>query len=207
MRKSLVLARFLATPKVAHWLQRYPPKPLTEATFDKANRRWTVKVWSGRAGEIAPGNGRGRRRPGLAGTDRAAGRVEHGARAGRLLRRQGAERVVGVDPAQRRVLPRARRRAPHPLVAHLRPAGAALVRVLAAVLQPRAHLHERVARGAPARLPARAHLLDRVSWPCLQPGALLAVWVLAALRSFSAGFGSGSTSRRRAASSTSASPA
>ena len=28
------LERFLAHPKVAHWLERYPPKPQTEATFD-----------------------------------------------------------------------------------------------------------------------------------------------------------------------------
>jgi hypothetical protein len=49
------LERFLAYPKVAHWLERYPPKPQTEATFDRATRVWTVKVWSGRAGEIAQG--------------------------------------------------------------------------------------------------------------------------------------------------------
>ena len=49
------LERFLAHPKVAHWLGRYPPKPQTEATFDRATRLWTVKVWSGRAGEIAQG--------------------------------------------------------------------------------------------------------------------------------------------------------
>jgi hypothetical protein len=55
MGKSLVVARFLAYPKVAHWLERYPPKRLTVATFDKATRRWTVKVWSGFAGEIAQG--------------------------------------------------------------------------------------------------------------------------------------------------------
>ncbi len=40
---------------MAHWLARYPPKPQVDATFDKATRRWTVKVWSGLAGEIAQG--------------------------------------------------------------------------------------------------------------------------------------------------------
>jgi hypothetical protein len=46
---------FLAHPKVARWLERYPPKPQTEGTFDTATRAWTVKVWSGKAGEIALG--------------------------------------------------------------------------------------------------------------------------------------------------------
>ena len=51
----MVIAEFLAHPKVAHWLERYPPKPQTDATFDKATQRWTVMVWSGLAGEIALG--------------------------------------------------------------------------------------------------------------------------------------------------------
>lgn len=46
---------FLARPKVARWLDRYPPRPKTDATFDEATRRWTVHVWSGKAGEIAVG--------------------------------------------------------------------------------------------------------------------------------------------------------
>jgi hypothetical protein len=44
---------FLADPKVADWLDRYPPKPQTEATLKDGV--WTVKVWSGAAGEIAQG--------------------------------------------------------------------------------------------------------------------------------------------------------
>jgi hypothetical protein len=44
---------FLDDPKVAGWLKRYPPHPQTEATFKQA--AWTVKVWSGKAGEIATG--------------------------------------------------------------------------------------------------------------------------------------------------------
>jgi hypothetical protein len=44
---------FLADPKVRRWLQRYPPNPVTEATLKDGV--WTVKVWSGKAGEIAEG--------------------------------------------------------------------------------------------------------------------------------------------------------
>jgi hypothetical protein len=47
------IARFLADPKVKAWLERYPPKPTTDATFKDGS--WTVNVWSGRAGEIATG--------------------------------------------------------------------------------------------------------------------------------------------------------
>ena len=49
------IAAFLAFPKVERWLDRYPADPTTDATFDAATRRWTVKVWSGRAGQIALG--------------------------------------------------------------------------------------------------------------------------------------------------------
>ena len=49
------LDRFLAYPKVANWLKRYPRNPSTAATFDTASRTWKVQVWSGRAGEIALG--------------------------------------------------------------------------------------------------------------------------------------------------------
>ena len=55
LTKSAVIAEFLAHPKVAHWLARYPPNPQTQATFDEATQRWTVMVWSGRAGEVALG--------------------------------------------------------------------------------------------------------------------------------------------------------
>ena len=48
-----VIQNFLAYPKVAAWLKRYPPNPVTEATF--AQGVWTVGVWSGKAGEIATG--------------------------------------------------------------------------------------------------------------------------------------------------------
>ena len=48
-------ARFLANPKVAAWLDRYPPDPRTDADFRRDEQRWTVKVWSGDAGQIALG--------------------------------------------------------------------------------------------------------------------------------------------------------
>ena len=51
--KREVIARFLAEPKVHDWLRRYPPSPVTDATF--AQGIWTVNVFSGRAGEIATG--------------------------------------------------------------------------------------------------------------------------------------------------------
>jgi hypothetical protein len=44
---------FLANPKVAAWLTRYPPKPVTEAT--EVDGIWTVDVFYGAAGEIATG--------------------------------------------------------------------------------------------------------------------------------------------------------
>jgi hypothetical protein len=49
------IAKFVADPKVAAWLDRYPPRPTTDATYEAAVGDWTVKVWSGRAGEIALG--------------------------------------------------------------------------------------------------------------------------------------------------------
>ena len=45
----------LAEPKVAGWLERYPPRPTTDATFDADERTWEVHVWSDAAGEIARG--------------------------------------------------------------------------------------------------------------------------------------------------------
>ncbi|MFN8224557.1 MAG: hypothetical protein U0R50_15060 [Gaiellales bacterium] len=39
--------------KVASWLSRYPSKPITAATYDQDRHRWTVRAWSGKAGEIA----------------------------------------------------------------------------------------------------------------------------------------------------------
>ena len=47
--------RLLAVPKVAAWLERYPPGPDTDAELDRRERRWRVDVWSGEAGEVARG--------------------------------------------------------------------------------------------------------------------------------------------------------
>jgi hypothetical protein len=55
LTESIVVARFLESPKVVRWLDRYPPHPETDATFDRASRQWTIHVWSGKAGEIALG--------------------------------------------------------------------------------------------------------------------------------------------------------
>jgi hypothetical protein len=53
LAEGKALALFLADPKVEAWLDRYPPKPQTEATFKGGS--WTLKVWSGKAGEVATG--------------------------------------------------------------------------------------------------------------------------------------------------------
>jgi hypothetical protein len=44
---------FLLDPKVKSWLERYPPKPSTDASYKDG--QWTVNVFSGAAGEIATG--------------------------------------------------------------------------------------------------------------------------------------------------------
>jgi hypothetical protein len=51
--KSQAIRLFLAYDEVAHWLQRYPKHPVTDATYKQG--QWTVNVWSGKAGEIATG--------------------------------------------------------------------------------------------------------------------------------------------------------
>ena len=45
---------FLADPKVAGWLRRYPAHPTTDASFKDGT--WTVDVNSGKAGKIATGS-------------------------------------------------------------------------------------------------------------------------------------------------------
>ncbi|MBA3476699.1 MAG: hypothetical protein H0T10_08110, partial [Actinobacteria bacterium] len=47
-----ILLRF---PKVADWLDRYPPKPQTDAEYRAATDEWVVKAWSGEAGQIVLG--------------------------------------------------------------------------------------------------------------------------------------------------------
>jgi hypothetical protein len=55
LAEKAVIATFLRVPKVSRWLDRYPPGPATDASFDREKRTWTVRVWSGKAGEIAQG--------------------------------------------------------------------------------------------------------------------------------------------------------
>jgi hypothetical protein len=56
LTKQRVLAVFEANSKVAAWLSRYPTKGLVdEETYDSKTSSWTVKIWWGKAGEIAEG--------------------------------------------------------------------------------------------------------------------------------------------------------
>jgi len=56
LTKSSATAVFLAEHKVGTWLDRYPQKgQVTEADYGKTSHSWTVKVWWGKAGEIATG--------------------------------------------------------------------------------------------------------------------------------------------------------
>lgn len=54
--KAQVLRIFERDPKVAAWLTRYPHSGRSdEETFAAASAEWTVKIWWGKAGEIAEG--------------------------------------------------------------------------------------------------------------------------------------------------------
>jgi hypothetical protein len=54
--KEWVLHAFERHSKVADWLARYPKTGLVdEETFDSKTTSWTVKIWWGKAGEIAEG--------------------------------------------------------------------------------------------------------------------------------------------------------
>ncbi len=56
LTEQKAVAIFLAKAKVADWVSRYPRESLvTEAKHDSRYRDWTVKVWSGPAGQIALG--------------------------------------------------------------------------------------------------------------------------------------------------------
>ena len=188
------------TRRSRDWLERYPPEPVTDATFDRRTRTWTVHVWSGEAGEVArassatptagsPRPGRGHRSPGRwprAAPARSAGSSSRRGRSGSASRRSscsGSSTCGGRSAA------------------HARPARAPLVRRLARVLQPRRGLPERRARRAPARLPARAHGVDRLP-PASRPDLLRSrwpVWALAAATLFLVGFRVGLNVETRAA--------
>jgi hypothetical protein len=56
LAKSRVLGLFERNAKVAAWLDRYNRKSLVdEETYDAKTLSWTVKIWWGKAGEIAEG--------------------------------------------------------------------------------------------------------------------------------------------------------
>jgi hypothetical protein len=56
LNEKRATAIFLANPKVRDWLKRYPTKDrVTQAEYSKKYRTWTVKIWWGKAGEIATG--------------------------------------------------------------------------------------------------------------------------------------------------------
>jgi hypothetical protein len=56
MTEREAVKAFLATPKVADWVGRYPKRALvTEGKYDETYRDWTVKVWAEPAGQIALG--------------------------------------------------------------------------------------------------------------------------------------------------------
>jgi len=55
LNEERATAIFFAHPKVDDWLERYPPKPTTEAKYDEQTRAWTVKIWSEPAGQIGLG--------------------------------------------------------------------------------------------------------------------------------------------------------
>ena len=109
-RRIAVLTALSRLPEgraLARSLSAASPRPLRRSTRRPGAGR--SQVWSGRAGEIALGkvdDGTGRD-PG--GVDGPTGRMGDGARTRRLVRRQGPERVVDLDPAQRRLRPRPHR--------------------------------------------------------------------------------------------------
>ena len=147
------------SPRVASWLERYPPDPTTSATF----REETQNL--GRQGLVRRGRadraGGRRRHHGdrQRGADRPAGRLGDGARGRGLVRRQDAPEAVRLAGVLPRLLRRARRPAPAVLPAKRRPARPPLVLRLARLLRPRGDLRERSARLPGARLPARAERL------------------------------------------------
>ncbi|MBA2462844.1 MAG: hypothetical protein H0V45_13950, partial [Actinobacteria bacterium] len=49
------IAVFRRHDKVSDWLARYPAGPQTDAEYRPATAEWVVKIWSGKAGQIALG--------------------------------------------------------------------------------------------------------------------------------------------------------
>ena len=166
------MARFLAEPKVARWLDRYPPDPLDRRDVRPGHPALDRARLVGARRRGRARQGRRRRRRGVGGVDRPAGRVEDGARARRLVRRQGAQRLVGLDPAERSSS------------SSVSSTGAGFVRCtrldLLALLSFGVSLwffnRGEVFRSAPLAVPPLAYLLVRTPWigfrgPPRQPGA------------------------------------
>ncbi len=166
---------FLRHDKVADWLDSLSGQ-------GPHGRRGVPQEDAGLARARLVGQGRGDRHrhcrrphgPRRRGVDRPAGGVEDGARLRRGVRRQDAQRGRRLARVLRGIPARARRLPPAVLAAQPRPARPAVLLDLAALLQRRRHLHERSARVPAARLPARAHGLDRFPGPARggRPAAL-----------------------------------
>ena len=209
MTERAVVAAFLDVPKVAALARALSRRnPTTDATFDEATRRWTVKVWSGKAGQIALGkveDGDGRVSEAWTGPQVAWGmaRGRVGSFGGKVLNAWWMwiplSVVFFVGLADWRRL----------LSWHTaRPARAALVRPLALVLQPW--------RGLPECRRSPRHRSATCSSACAGSGFAGARPLPRSSGrsgcsrrspSFSAGSASASTSRRLGESSTSATPA
>ena len=55
LTEEQAVAILFRNDKVADWLDRYPPKPATDAEYQPAADEWVVKAWSGKAGQIVLG--------------------------------------------------------------------------------------------------------------------------------------------------------
>jgi len=55
LQEAQAVAAFRRHEKVADWLARYPPNPRIEAEFRSGAGEWVIKIWSGKAGQIAFG--------------------------------------------------------------------------------------------------------------------------------------------------------
>ena len=155
LTEEQAVAILFRNDKVADWLDRYPPKPATDAEYRPAADEWVVKAWSGKAGQIVLGK-----------VDDRTGEVKEawtGPQVAWSMARGGAGAFGGQDDQRRlaladllrALLRRPRRPAAAALPPQPRPAGAALVLDLAPLLQRGRDLLERAARLPAAPVPAR----------------------------------------------------
>ena len=175
LTESIVVARFLDEPegrRAGSTATRRTRRPRRRSTA--ATRRWTVKVWSGKAGEIALGkveDGDGRVSEAWTGPQvawsMARGRV--GSFGGKVLNAWWMWIPLSVVFFLG-LVDRRRLRSWHTLdLLALLSFGFSLW------FFNRGEVFQSASLGAiPARLPARAHVVDRVPRPRLQPRALLA---------------------------------